>query len=75
MAGQIAAMSGGQDMGATSAALSAASSIAGIVAQGFQAANAVIDLGQEAWQLVLNILVDLWRIGLGYRELRILNIC
>ena len=51
MAGQIAAMSGGQDMGATSAALSAASSIAGIVAQGFQAANAVIDLGQEAWRI------------------------
>lgn len=51
MAGQIAAMSGGQDMGATSAALSAASSIAGIVSQAFEAVNAAIDLGQEAWRI------------------------
>lgn len=50
-AGQMAAASGGTDAGATSAALGAASSIAGIVSQGFATANAVIDLGQEAYRI------------------------
>lgn len=50
-AGQMAAFSGGQDAGATSAALSAASSIAGIISQSYAAVNAAIDLGQEAYRI------------------------
>ena len=44
----------GGDMGGTAAAaaaLGAASSIAGIVSQAFEAVNAAIDLGQEAWRI------------------------
>lgn len=58
MAAQVAGMaggaSGGADMGGSSAAaaaLGAASSIAGIVSQAFEAVNAAIDLGQEAYRI------------------------
>ena len=51
LVGGIAGASGGMDGGAASGAISAVSSIASLVQAGFETANAIIDLTQEAFKI------------------------
>jgi hypothetical protein len=53
LAGSVAgaAAAGGGDMGATSAALGAVSTVASLIQAGYETANAVIDLTQEAMKI------------------------